>query len=59
MTAYGYDFANGNTPDVVEPFAVFKLLHNSHFEALDLTPDQPETQVIPPKKGGRPKKVRA
>jgi hypothetical protein len=34
MTAYGYDFRNGNEPDVTDEKAVVRLAGNRFFEAI-------------------------
>jgi hypothetical protein len=34
MTVYGYDFTNGNAPDVTDELAIRKLSGNSQFEAI-------------------------
>jgi hypothetical protein len=34
MKVFGYDFTNGNTPDVTEAVFIAKLSGNSHFEAV-------------------------
>lgn len=34
MVVFGYDFTNGNTPDVTEETFIRKLSGNSHFAAV-------------------------
>jgi len=34
MTAFGYDFTGGKTPDVVEPAFIAKLQGNAEFECV-------------------------
>lgn len=34
MKVFGYDFTNGNVPDVTEAAFIAKLSGNSHFEAV-------------------------
>ena len=63
MTAFGYDFSNGATPEVEDANAVHRLNGNSHFEAVEETASPwatPRPWVDPPatkNKGGRPRKV--
>ena len=64
MTAFGYDFSGGNTPDVADPHAIKKLRGNSHFECVEpLMVETQEGEIVEVpvirKKGGRPRKVRS
>jgi hypothetical protein len=35
MVVFGYDFSDGQTPDVTDEKIIQKLTDNSHFEAVD------------------------
>jgi hypothetical protein len=34
MKVFGYDFSDGATPDVIDEFAIAKLMGNAEFEAV-------------------------
>jgi hypothetical protein len=50
MIAFGYDFTNGNEPDVTDSHAIGKLSGNSFFEQVK----DEEIQVLPIEVGPAP-----
>lgn len=54
MTAFGYDFTDGATPDVTEAHIIHKLAHNSHFQALGDIAELPVTPNAEPQTKGKP-----
>jgi hypothetical protein len=58
MTAFGYDFSGGATPEITDPHAIRKLIGNRFFEAVEEVTMQEGSGEMPVKnKGGRPRKV--
>lgn len=55
MTAFGYDFRDGTTPDVTDAHAIAKLSGNNHFEAVE-EEETGATDAPVKRKGGRPRK---
>jgi hypothetical protein len=48
MTAFGYDFRDGSTPEVTDANAIKRLSGNRYFEVLPDASETEEVEEVPP-----------